>query len=120
MVAHSTSMEFRQGPLPAAAELERYEHILPGAADRIIGMAERQAAHRQRLEEFALRSEDRRSWGGLIVGGIVALGFLVGSVVLGLKDQPWLGGVLGGTTLISIVGTFVYGTRSRRAERQGK
>lgn len=113
-------MQFHSGPLPPAKELAEYDEILPGAADRIIAMAERQAEHRQTLEAFAVRAEDRRSWGGLIAGGIVAVGFLVGAVVLGLNDQPWLGGVLGGSTLVSIVGTFVYGTRSRRAERQAK
>lgn len=29
-----------QGPLPMASEFAAYEHVLPGAADRIIAMAE--------------------------------------------------------------------------------
>lgn len=118
--SRTAAMEFRSGPLPPATELARYDEILPGAAERIISMAERQAAHRQELERFAVHAEDRRSWAGLVVGGVLALAFLTGSVVLGLNDQAWLGGVLGGTTLISIVGTFVYGTRSRRSEREQK
>ena len=120
MVASKTEMQIRSGPLPDARELAEYDEVVPGAAERIIAMAERQAAHRQKLEEFAIHAEDRRSWGGLIVGGIVAMGFMVGSVILGLNGQPWQGGILGSTTLASIVGTFVFGTRSRRAERQGK
>ena len=111
-------MQFRSGPLPSARELAEYDETLPGAADRIIGMAERQAEHRQQLETFALHAEDRRSWGGLIVGGIVALGFLAAATTLGLKGEPVLGGVLGSSTLATIVGTFVYGTESRRRERQ--
>ena len=113
-------MQFRSGPLPSARELAEYDEILPGAADRIITMTERQSAHRQELETFAIHAEDRRSWGGLIVGGTVALAFLVGAVVLGLKGQPVLAGILGTLDLGSIVGTFVYGTVSRRAERTGK
>ena len=113
-------MQFRSAPLADARELAEYDEVVPGAADRIITMAEKQAAHRQGLEAFALKAEDSRSWGGLIVGGIVAVSFLVGAVVLGLKGQPVLGGILGTLDLGSIVGTFVFGTRSRRAERQGK
>lgn len=113
-------MQIRSGPLPPASELAQYDLVLPGAAERIIAMAERQAEHRQKLETFAVHAEDRRSWGGLVGGVVVSLGFLTGSVILGLNEQPILGGVLGGSTLGSIVGTFVYGTRSRRAERQSK
>jgi uncharacterized membrane protein len=39
-----------RGPLPQAAELERYEQVLPGAAERIIKMAENQQVHRHQLE----------------------------------------------------------------------
>jgi uncharacterized membrane protein len=120
LVASSAELQFRSGPLPSPRELAEYDTVLAGAAERIIVMAERQAAHRQKLEEFAIRAEDRRSWGGLVAGCIVAVGFMVGSVLLGLNGQPWQGAVLGSTTLASIVGTFVYGTRSRRAERERK
>ena len=38
------------GPLPPPEMLAQYEEILPGAAERILSMAERQAEHRQKLE----------------------------------------------------------------------
>ena len=34
------------GPLPHPADLEKFERISPGAADRILGMAEREQALR--------------------------------------------------------------------------
>jgi uncharacterized membrane protein len=37
----------RSVPLPHPSELEHYENILPGAAARIIAMAENQSKHRQ-------------------------------------------------------------------------
>lgn len=35
-----TRMELTSGPLPPASEFARYEQVLPGAADRILAMAE--------------------------------------------------------------------------------
>lgn len=44
------------GPLPHPEDLAKYEQILPGAADRLIRMAEQQAAHRQNLEKAVIFS----------------------------------------------------------------
>jgi len=38
------------GPIPHPNDLARYEEILPGAAERIMKMAELQAEHRRALE----------------------------------------------------------------------
>lgn len=38
------------GPIPDAGQLERYDAVVPGAADRIIGMAELQQGHMHRRE----------------------------------------------------------------------
>ncbi|WP_254908530.1 DUF2335 domain-containing protein [Halomonas citrativorans] len=38
------------GPLPPSSEMERYESIMPGAADRILFMAEQQQKHRHDQE----------------------------------------------------------------------
>jgi len=116
----SSKVQIHQGPLPSAEELASYDVTVPGAAERIISMAENQAKHRQGLEAYAIRAENQRSWGGLVAGLIVAVAFLAGAVILGIEGQPLLGGILGTLDLGSIVGTFVYGTRSRRDERQAK
>ncbi|MBY6208781.1 MULTISPECIES: DUF2335 domain-containing protein [Halomonas] len=39
------------GPVPPAAEIARYEQILPGAADRIFTMAEQEQQHRHQEEK---------------------------------------------------------------------
>lgn len=40
----------RSAPLPSPDEFGQYEDVLPGAAERILAMAEQQARHRQRTE----------------------------------------------------------------------
>lgn len=52
---HPTSVKYqrivyRHGPIPESQELARYEEILPGIADRIVTMAEKQQQASIKLE----------------------------------------------------------------------
>ena len=52
------------GPLPPSTELEAYDKVLPGAAERIFSMAESFAAHTQCPEAEAMRQERfAQRWG---------------------------------------------------------
>ena len=61
------------GPLPPPEALERYNQILPGAAERIIAMAESQHAHRQGLEKHVIESNVSAQRLGTILGFVVAM-----------------------------------------------
>lgn len=68
------------GPLPAPETLAAYEQILPGAADRVIAMAERQSAHRQQLETMQVESASKiwlrgQVFGFILLGSLFGLGF---------------------------------------------
>ncbi|MFT8910090.1 DUF2335 domain-containing protein [Leuconostoc pseudomesenteroides] len=109
------------GPLPPASELGRYESIEPGLANRIVEMAEKQAAHRQDMERQehelqakALKSDTRDSLFGLIFAFVIAFGglSLAGYMI-------YLGHMTGGIFTIfvvigSIVASFVYGTHNNK------
>lgn len=45
--------------LPAPEELARYEKVVPGGAERILEMAEKQSKHRREMEEKATMAEIR-------------------------------------------------------------
>jgi len=110
----------RSAPLPHPSELEVYESILPGAAERIFAMVENQSNHRQRLENIALSIEGRNSLLGLITGGFIGI---VGLCIAGYciyAGHDKAGMALGGGTLVSLVVPFIYGTRQRRIEREQK
>lgn len=113
-----TTLSAFAGPLPPPELLLRYNLAVPDAADRILRMAEEQAHHRQKLETMDLMSGARRANWGLAAGLIVALAFLVGSVILGLNGHDALAGGLGGATLVGLVTAFVTGTVSRQRERR--
>ncbi|MGO8761567.1 MAG: DUF2335 domain-containing protein [Desulfobaccales bacterium] len=118
-IAHAQLIT-RSAPLPPPSELEEYERVLAGSAERIFTMAESQSNHRQGLENKALSIEGRNSILGIISALIIGV---VGLSIAGFcvyTGHDTAGAALGGTTLVSLVGTFIYGTRQRRIEREQK
>src|SRR3989338_3375865 len=49
------------GPLPPPEVLRQFDQVVPGAAERIIKMAEQQFAHRTELEKKVIDSDIRQS-----------------------------------------------------------
>lgn len=108
------------GPLPPPEILEGYERVVPGGANRVITMVEQQAAHRQTLERTVVLSDVKKSYWGLGLGFAVVVMFTLASYNLIMAGHGWQGTILGTVDLATIAGLFVYGTVSRRSERQRK
>ena len=108
------------GPLPPPNILRGYEEIVPGAAERIINLLEKQSTHRMGLEDFTVKADASRANRGLFAGVAVTLSFGVGAVYLIASGHDIAGTFLGTIDLASLVGTFIYGTKSRREERESR
>jgi uncharacterized membrane protein len=108
------------GALPHPEILERYERLIPVSAERLLKMTEAQSAHRIQIERIVVTQDTARSKQGLIAGTIVTLGLEVISALLVLKGNGLAGAGLGGFAIAALAGVFVYGTRSRREEREEK
>ena len=111
--------EATQDPLPHPRLLKGYEDAFPGAAERIVAMAEGEAAHRQRIEADSLEltaqaveRESSRSKLGLKMGAAVAVVFALVALAMVLEGSPWPAAFVLGGGIVGIVSTFVYGTRS--------
>lgn len=117
MVQRSISFS---GPLPPPEVLKKFNEVVPGAAERIIKMAEGQFVHRVELEKKVINSDIDNSRLGLIFGFIIAIVGLIISFGLVVLGHQIVGTIFGGTTLLSLVSVFVYGTTSRKKERQQK
>jgi uncharacterized membrane protein len=50
VAAFEASASFWSGPTPRAEELDKFNGVIEGGANRVMEMAERQAEHRQDLE----------------------------------------------------------------------
>lgn len=100
--------EIFQGPLPHPRHLEAYEKIQPGAADRIISMAERSLAF-EISEAEADRGERRLGmWLGFAAFSLLVSGTALCAVV----DQPYLGSLFLATGVLSVVGKFIIARRA--------
>lgn len=132
LLARTTALS---GPLPPPEVLAQYEVALPGAAERLFKMVERQEEHRQALEraesevdrtlkreeseaDRALDGEElrlihQREMSGIVAGAGVVFGVLVTAVILAFLGATTPAAWLGGTSLAALAGVFVYGVRQR-------
>jgi uncharacterized membrane protein len=104
------------GPLPPPTILEGYEKTCPGAADRIIKMAELEQSHRHVQEGRFLRHSSSLIALGQILGFLVALfGISCGTyLVYKGRDATGLACVI--TTLVALVSVYIYGRASASKE----
>ncbi len=116
----ATFAEYSSGPIPDPERLAKYNEVLPGAADRILSMAENQSAHRQVLEKKIIHSDSFRATFGVICGLIITLVALACGTYLIINGHDWAGATIIITNLAVLVGVFIYGTQLRRNERQKK
>lgn len=111
-VQQTVSVEF-SGPLPPPAVMERYEAILPGAAERLMQEAEKASAHERIMNEKALTAATREAFMGQIFAfGIGTIG-IIASVIIAIKGSgigsDIAAAILGGGTLASMVTIFIKG-----------
>lgn len=97
------------GPVPPPEILSGFEQIVPGAAERILAMAEENGKHQREMEKAAITLASdtvrRGQTYGLIIG---ILAFITCIVAL------WFGSegtamTIGGVTIVGLVTVFVTG-----------
>ncbi len=106
-----------QGPLPPPADLQHYEDITPGMADRILSMAENQQKHRIEIENKVINSKNRDSKIGMILGTIIILASFYIAYVCIINDKSLAGLAIVISEITALVGVFLYATISNKKER---
>jgi uncharacterized membrane protein len=104
------------GPLPPPALLQQYNLVFPGAAERIVAMAEREATHRQDIErglvELQITDSQRRfseSRFGQICALLITLSGMGVGAYTALHGHEIAGSILGVGGIGGIVTTFILG-----------
>lgn len=97
----------RSAPLPTPEEFAGYEKTCPGAADRILKIAETQSQHRQQLEKKSVEAIIWDGHFGLIFAFFLSLIALCGGIFLVWKDHEILGTIFAGIGLTSVIKAFV-------------
>lgn len=95
---------FHSGPVPSAGELQRYENVLPGLANRLVAMAEK---------EQDIRKSDSKhfNWNVTLkvsASVIVSLAMVLGGVYCAVIGEPAVGGVIATSGVIAgVVQSFL-------------
>ncbi len=104
MIVHQST---HRGPLPPALEFRRYNTVVPGAADRILIMAENEQKHRHKLESTAIGTESkikiRGQW--FAMSALILSLFVV--TVFVVLNHPVEGAGFGAAILLGIVAMFL-------------
>lgn len=101
--------EIFSGPLPPPAILRQYDEIQPGFAERLLRLTEDEASHRREVTARAQRYEVFETTLGQVFGLLVALAALGTTVWLGVLGLEAAASIVGGTTIVGLVGAFIAG-----------
>ncbi len=102
------------GPLPLPEDLAKYDHIVPGAAERILRMAEKEMDHRH--------AEDSKLSKGIIYTAKISIifAFICVLILSGLSlyaiylGHATVGGSIAVGAIAAVAGAFLY--KSKRAK----
>lgn len=113
------------GPLPPPDVLKQYEEIEPGAAGRIISMAESRLSHENEMEQRAIaiassvfeEKEKTYRWWIAFPSTVVAIVLIAAFVAVSQMDTTWESYGLGGfiavlTLIISVYRLFFQGRKN--------
>ena len=108
------------GPLPHPDILIKYNDAHPGAADRIIAMAEKQSAHRQAIEKSVIDSNCHVQKTGPIYGLIICVSAIAAGTYLIHSGQQagGLAAIISALTGLTVV--FIYGKRKQKQDLANK
>ena len=84
-----------QGPLPPPSVLRQYEHILPGMAERVLAMAEKEQAARHSRDRDFLVSQTTTMRRSQIGGILVAVSAIIAATIIAVWGNPWIAGGIG-------------------------
>jgi len=108
------------GPLPHPDILIKYNNAVSDAAERILRMAEKQAAHRQEIERRVVRSNTLNQTMGTIFAFLIASGVITGGIYL-ISIGVNVGGFVTIISAISaLVTVFIKGRSAQDRERREK
>lgn len=97
------------GPIPHPETLQAYNLVVSGAAERIIAMAESEAAHLHAMEKAVLEAHKSEVKTGQWMAFVLAIIAIGAAVYLSIIGAYWVAGIIGGSTAVAIVASFILG-----------
>ncbi len=108
------------GPIPSAEELQKYKEVYPEAPKIIMEVFQKQTDHRINIENIVIKSNTRRATLATMFAFILGLAMISGAIYLMSKGMYVPGYSTLGTAILTLAGSFLYGTKNNRQERTDK
>ena len=125
VVPHIEQQMLYQGPVPPPQILEKLESVLPGAAERIFKMAEKDQDNmivlQQKAQDSARQAaveEHKENTLSLWMAFVVCSVFVICGTVLVVSGHDAVGATMIGTTLLGVIGSFLAQRRTNRSRKQ--
>jgi uncharacterized membrane protein len=102
------------GPMPHPKHFREYDTILPGSAERMLAMVEKNMDHNMQMDKEALRGElaDRKL--GMIVGAVLFGLLIVGAFAsLFVTTNPVVPGLFLGASVVGGIVAFIKGRNGK-------
>ncbi|MBF0137948.1 MAG: DUF2335 domain-containing protein [Magnetococcales bacterium] len=108
-----------EGPIPPPVILEGYDRLVPGAAERIISMAEESAKFYQEITLLKLKSEIGIENKGLNYALIISVCCILSGLVAIWLGNPGAGATIITGTLTGGIVTFITGKNKINPKKSG-
>jgi uncharacterized membrane protein len=95
-------------PLPPPGAMRAYQEIIPDMPERLLASYEKQVNHRLKIEEATVQALIKNMERGQIIGGAIAVLFLIGALYCAYIGASAAACVIGGTTVVGLVSVFIY------------
>ncbi len=106
------------GPIPPPQVLQQYNNTVPGAAERIITMAEKQSNHRIYLEKRVVDSGIHKSYLGMILAAAIAIYGLYIAKEIAINGKEWAAAIVIALDLGGLISVAIYNGSVQRKERE--
>ena len=108
------------GPLPPPGQLIEYDHALPGLAERIVRLTEREQEHRHSVVDYAVKRNVRLKERGQLFGMAALVLGLAFCAYLVWTGSPAIAGTVAIGLVGAVVGIFVTGRNADAKERKAE
>jgi len=116
LLIQASFSHYFQGPIPPPEVIKGYEKVLPGSANRIIAMAEKEQDYRHQFSSIIVKSNVFTERLGLGAAFTLALVLSVGSIGLIYNDKNIEGLAIFIVEIVTLAGLFLY--RQNRQEKR--
>lgn len=98
-----------QGPVPPPSLLREYESLVPGLADRLVKLTEKEQAHRHQQDEKFLKGNFSLSARGQWMAFVIVLVIIATAIFFGSQGETTLAAILVGIDMVAICSVFIAG-----------